>query len=114
MKLVKAAIVVFGALGVAALLWMKVQARFSRDAFDVILSFAGFGVPALLGIQALAKPPMQNWQATACVAGFGVLIVHTRAWELFGAAHDPKVACWLVALFGGAAASLYALLKPER
>jgi hypothetical protein len=113
-KLVKAAIVVFGALGIATLLWMHVTARWQHDALNVILSFVGFGLPALLAAAAIAKPPMVNWQATACVAGFGYLVVRTRAWESFGAAKEPRVACLLVAMLGGLAASLYLLLKPER
>lgn len=117
MKLLKLPILVFGAAGLALTLVEldAVRASFAQAPLHTILVLAGWALPAALGFVAIVRPPLRPWQASASLAGFAVVAIRTKIWSALPSFGDASTGGQLqvVALLGGLAASLIAVVGPE-
>lgn len=117
MRNLKVLILVFGALGLLALLLHidHLKSLFEHEPVEAIILLGGFGLPLLVGVMGIVRPPFQTWQAVVALVGFAVHAIRGRVWrtvpDFLHASTSYKML--LVAIIGGVIASGLALAKPE-
>lgn len=120
MRIAAAAIFVFGAAGVAALLLPQTPGAPStlsywldRDTFQVVQILFMFGAPVVVAALALVRPPLARWHAGIALVAFAVAAIKTRIWTLLPALADSSLAFggMAVAVVGGGIASAIALAR---
>src|SRR5262245_25601430 len=79
----KVLILVFGALGLLALLLNidNLKSLFEHEPLEAIILLGGFGLPLLMGVMGVVRPPFQIWQAVVALIGFAVHAIRGRIWH---------------------------------
>lgn len=120
MKNLKALILLFGVLGLVAMLvpfkgGSMLPAMLKADLVQGLLYGAVFILPTVMGAMAMSKPPMQAWQAAVALGGFALGVVKWRVWETLPHIMDGGVQGILLlgSIVGGTIVSIMALVKPE-